>query len=164
MSATSEPIDLGAILHCKVYDQYNDLIIRLKRGSLLGSYSVAKQTALLLRLVIGHTRWENVESLIQILRTVGRGLVSAQPVELAVGNIVRRVLFIVRQEYERLVKEMGKHNKLMSTAKSRIQRREQASYRVLFGVLQRPTTEHTAEFISKSSQTPLQSLSFGESC
>jgi translation initiation factor eIF-2B subunit beta len=106
MSAKSEPVDLGAILHGKVYHQYNDLIIRLKRGALLGSYSVAKQTALLLRLVIGHTRWENVESLIQILRAVGRGLVSAQPVELAVGNIVRRVLFIVRQEYERLVKEM----------------------------------------------------------
>ena len=105
MSGKSDSINLGEILHGKVYDQYNDLIIRLKRGSLVGSYSVAKQTALLLRLVVGHTRWENVEMLIQIVRALGRGLVSAQPVELAVGNIVRRILFIVRQEYERLVKE-----------------------------------------------------------
>ena len=37
------------------------------------------------------------------VRSVGRQLIAAQPSELVVGNIVRRVLFIIREEHATVV-------------------------------------------------------------
>lgn len=45
-------------------------------------------------------RWKDASSLIQRIRDVGRRLVAAQPREMAVGNIVRRILGIVREVAE----------------------------------------------------------------
>ena len=92
--------DLELQLSPKVYQQYQEMVMRLKRGSLAGSNNVARATTLFLRGIIGG-KWDNADDLIRTIRVAGRNLVSAQPVELALGNIVRRVLFIVRQEYLR---------------------------------------------------------------
>ena len=40
-----------------------------------------------------------------MIRLVGRSLVAAQPVEVATGNIVRRVLYIIREEYYHRLQE-----------------------------------------------------------
>eukprot|EP00276_Gloeochaete_wittrockiana_P003204 CAMPEP_0184664258 /NCGR_PEP_ID=MMETSP0308-20130426/51899_1 /TAXON_ID=38269 /ORGANISM="Gloeochaete witrockiana, Strain SAG 46.84" /LENGTH=353 /DNA_ID=CAMNT_0027107517 /DNA_START=214 /DNA_END=1275 /DNA_ORIENTATION=+ len=44
-------------------------------------------------------RWANASTLIESIRNAGRRLVQAQPLELSVGNVVRRVLYIIREEY-----------------------------------------------------------------
>ncbi|RIB15546.1 hypothetical protein C2G38_1971573 [Gigaspora rosea] len=55
---------------------------------------------MLLRQVVSATRWNQVETLIKVVKEdVGRRLVMAQPRELAVGNIVRRVLRLIREVY-----------------------------------------------------------------
>lgn len=46
--------------------------------------------------IVAADRNRDAQSLIKRIRQVGRRLVAAQPREMAVGNIVRRVLFIVR--------------------------------------------------------------------
>jgi len=71
---------------------------KLKRRELRGSSTVAIQTADLLRGVISKAAFSNAQELIDLVKSVGKILVSGNPVELSVGNIVRRVLFIVRQE------------------------------------------------------------------
>ncbi|KAI8067643.1 uncharacterized protein B0P05DRAFT_552385 [Gilbertella persicaria] len=63
----------------------------------VGSYEVAKETALILRQAISTTRWYNVDLLIEFITELGSRLVAAQPKELAVGNIVRRALKIIRE-------------------------------------------------------------------
>ncbi|KAL9014857.1 MAG: hypothetical protein Q9173_000506 [Seirophora scorigena] len=54
----------------------------------------------LLRRVVGALRVTDVAKLIQRVQQVGQRLVAAQPKELAVGNIVLRVLGVIRDEAE----------------------------------------------------------------
>ncbi|CAG8496262.1 5452_t:CDS:10, partial [Ambispora gerdemannii] len=76
--------------------QIESLVTRLRRRQVVGSFSVSLETALLLRQVVSNTRWREVEYLIKLVKDVGNKLVLAQPRELAVGNIVRRVLRLIR--------------------------------------------------------------------
>ncbi|KAK6233494.1 hypothetical protein QUC31_005900 [Theobroma cacao] len=79
----------------------NDFLNQLKKRKIEGSQATAKQTAELLRSVISQTRvpyTNQAGALIDSVKAVGERLIAANPVELAVGNIVRRVLHIVREE------------------------------------------------------------------
>ncbi|KAM7265017.1 hypothetical protein ACFE04_002700 [Oxalis oulophora] len=96
----------------------DDLVNKLQKRKIEGSQATAKQAAELLRSVISQTRipYSNqAGALIDAVRTVGEQLIAANPVarlgfesrsfnrsvyhvELAVGNIVRRVLHIIREE------------------------------------------------------------------
>lgn len=75
----------------------DDVVARLSRRKLLGSYHVATETALLCRQVVSTYRWAHVNELLQHLKGVGRQLVAAQPREFTSGNIVRRVLKMIRE-------------------------------------------------------------------
>ncbi|RHZ65120.1 hypothetical protein Glove_319g115 [Diversispora epigaea] len=55
------------------------LVNRLRRRQVVGSLSVLLETALLLRQVISATRWNQVGTLIKLVKDVGRRLVLAQP-------------------------------------------------------------------------------------
>ncbi|KAG2233782.1 hypothetical protein BDF21DRAFT_392303 [Thamnidium elegans] len=77
--------------------QIEDFIQRLKRRQILGSYFVAKETATILRQVVSTSRWRDVNVLIDIVTQTGIRLAAAQPNELAVGNIVKRVLKVIRE-------------------------------------------------------------------
>ncbi|KAJ4834126.1 hypothetical protein Tsubulata_012611 [Turnera subulata] len=66
-----------------------------------GSQATAKATAELLRTVLSQQRVpqdNQAATLIEAVKTAGEQLIAANPVELAVGNIVRRVLHIIRVE------------------------------------------------------------------
>ncbi|KAF8043043.1 hypothetical protein BT93_A1400 [Corymbia citriodora subsp. variegata] len=79
----------------------NELLFKLKKRKIEGSHATARQTAILLRLVISQQRipyTHQAAALIDAVKAVGEQLVAANPVELAVGNIVRRVLHIIREE------------------------------------------------------------------
>ncbi|KAF7824703.1 Translation initiation factor eIF-2B subunit beta [Senna tora] len=79
----------------------NDFPDQLRKRKIEGSQATAKQTAELLRSVISQQRVPHTNqagALIDAVRAVGEQLIAANPVELAVGNIVRRVLHIIREE------------------------------------------------------------------
>ncbi|KAF5742444.1 translation initiation factor eIF-2B subunit beta [Tripterygium wilfordii] len=79
----------------------NDFISKLKKRKIEGSHATARLAAELLRSVISQQRvpyTNQAGSLIDAVKAVGEQLVAANPVELAVGNIVRRVLHIIREE------------------------------------------------------------------
>ncbi|XP_022992716.1 translation initiation factor eIF-2B subunit beta-like [Cucurbita maxima] len=79
----------------------NDFVIKLKKRKIEGSLATAKHTAELLRSVISHQRipyTNQAAALIDAVKAVGEQLIAANPVELSVGNIVRRVLYIIREE------------------------------------------------------------------
>eukprot|EP00944_MAST-04C_sp_MAST-4C-sp1_P011955 g11955.t1 len=113
-------INLEEVLPPSAYEKYSQLVTALRRGALSGSYNVARQTSVLLRKVIGQTRWESGAMLIELIRAIGRGLVSAQPVELALGNITRRILYIVRQEYKSILKEQEEERKYSNSGGSSV--------------------------------------------
>lgn len=55
---------------------------------------------------MGTCRWANAAELMAIVKRVGKALIEAQPLELVIGNIVRRILFIIREEHANKLKEL----------------------------------------------------------
>ncbi|ELT91105.1 hypothetical protein CAPTEDRAFT_162605, partial [Capitella teleta] len=78
----------------------------LKQGNIQGSYLVAFNTVQLLRSIISQSKWCKAKDLLDIIRSEGKRLMEAQPTETAVGNMVRRVLKVIRDEYTREFREM----------------------------------------------------------
>ncbi|KIK08779.1 hypothetical protein K443DRAFT_84440 [Laccaria amethystina LaAM-08-1] len=76
------------------------LASKLRRRSIVGSRATALETLLVLRQVISKARFSNINQLVEIIRSVGRRLVEAQPKEHSVGNTVRKVLHHIREEYQ----------------------------------------------------------------
>ncbi|KAF3760653.1 hypothetical protein M406DRAFT_108186 [Cryphonectria parasitica EP155] len=72
----------------------------LKRRQISGPEDCALATAHILLHVVAKSKWSNVDSLLQRIENVGRKLVLARPQELVIGNIVRRVLGLIRDEAE----------------------------------------------------------------
>ncbi|KAJ8124309.1 hypothetical protein O1611_g9332 [Lasiodiplodia mahajangana] len=74
------------------------LISLLKRRQIKGSEACATATAHILLQVVARDKWTNVDQLLGRIQLVGRKLVTAQPHELVIGNVVRRVLGLIRDE------------------------------------------------------------------
>ncbi|KAK3653185.1 GCD complex subunit gcd7 [Elasticomyces elasticus] len=83
------------------------LISLLKRRQIRSSRSCALATTKLLIRVVeagedgSDGKWSSTQALIAHIRTVGRKLISAQPKEIVIGNIVRRVLGVIREVADR---------------------------------------------------------------
>ncbi|KAI0472628.1 initiation factor 2 subunit family protein [Xylariaceae sp. FL0804] len=76
------------------------LVSLLKRRQIRGSEPCAMATAHILLQVVAKEKWTDVDQLIGRIQLVGKKLVAAQPHELAIGNIIRRVLGLIRDEAE----------------------------------------------------------------
>lgn len=73
-------------------------VTSLKRRQIVGAYETAKQTLVLLRVAVSSSRFTTVEAVIDMVRSIGRTLMEAAPLELSIGNSVRRVLHVIREE------------------------------------------------------------------
>lgn len=82
----------------KVDTSIEHFVALVKRRQISGSKSCALATAFLLRRVIAAGRAPDSAKLLERVRDVGRRLVQANPKELVIGNIVRRVLGLIRDE------------------------------------------------------------------
>lgn len=76
------------------------VVVQIKRRQITGDRTVALAVAHLLMRVISAARWNNPNHLISLLRKVGTVLHKAQPRDVIPGNIVRRVLALVRDEID----------------------------------------------------------------
>lgn len=84
-------------------ERIDAFVARLKREvSRPSSEETARETGALLRRIIAQERWGSAGELIDIIHKEGRRMTAAQPSETTVGNMVRRVLKIIREEYGRL--------------------------------------------------------------
>lgn len=87
-------------------------------SQVVGSHATALETVKLLRKVVSAAKFTSLDQLVQLVRAVGRELVAAQPkgeacvtrlycaldsscvsIEYSVGNTVRKVLRLIREEY-----------------------------------------------------------------
>ncbi|KAM0050059.1 putative nagB/RpiA transferase [Helianthus debilis subsp. tardiflorus] len=86
---------------CSTISTFIHFLNKLKKRKIEGSEATAKLTTELLRSVISQQRLpktNQARALIQAIKAIGDQLTTANPVEVAVGNIVRRVLHIIREE------------------------------------------------------------------
>lgn len=75
-------------------------ITRLKRRQIDGPYAMALETLQLLKRFISQARWSHVSELIEQIRHLANKLEKAQPTAFACGNVIRRILAVVREEEE----------------------------------------------------------------
>ncbi|KZT09734.1 nagb/rpia/CoA transferase-like protein [Laetiporus sulphureus 93-53] len=86
------------------YRSVEILAAKLRRRQVIGSRTAALETVLVLRQVVSKARFSNIDQLVGLIRDVGRRLAEAQPKEHTVGNIVRKVLHNIREEYNSATK------------------------------------------------------------
>ncbi|ROT41499.1 translation initiation factor eIF-2B subunit beta [Sodiomyces alkalinus F11] len=99
MNSTSEVEKYLKSLKGKSVDASIDSLISLfKRRQIAGSEPCAMATAHILLQVVAKTKFRDVDHMLETVRQVGCKLVAAQPKELVVANIVRRVLGLIRDE------------------------------------------------------------------
>ena len=70
----------------------------MKRRQIKNSRPCAIATAHLLLRVVARFKWTDIGKLLERIQEVGQRLIQAQPREMVVGNIVRRVLGMIRDE------------------------------------------------------------------
>lgn len=92
---------LKSLKHNDIETSIELFISLLKRRQIRNSRPCALATVNLLLRVVGEARTRDAQQLIERIREVGRRLVAAQPREMAVGNVVRRVLDAVREVADR---------------------------------------------------------------
>ncbi|KAL2157638.1 hypothetical protein VTH06DRAFT_5119 [Thermothelomyces fergusii] len=73
------------------------LIFLLKRRQVKGD-ECARATAHILRQVVAKSKWADVDQLLFRVQSTGSRLVRAAPLEPVIGNVVRRVLGLIRDE------------------------------------------------------------------
>lgn len=78
----------------------DSFIDRLKRRQISGSYNVSLETLQILKRFISAARWSHINELIEKIRELGNRFEKAQPTEFSCGNVIRRVLAIIRDEVE----------------------------------------------------------------
>ena len=82
----------------KVELSLQTLVDLFKRRQIRGSRQCAIATAHLLKQVIRRFKAKDTVSLIKRVQDVGQRLTDAQPKELAISNIIRRILGVIREE------------------------------------------------------------------
>ncbi|XP_046561397.1 translation initiation factor eIF-2B subunit beta-like [Haliotis rubra] len=82
-------------------ERIETFINETKQGLTQGSYDVACKTVNLLMRIISLTKWSNAKELMEVIRGEGKRLMSAEATETVIGNMVRRILKIIREEYAR---------------------------------------------------------------
>ncbi|WFD03981.1 GCD complex subunit gcd7 [Malassezia obtusa] len=71
---------------------------KLRRQQITGTQAVAEATAKTIRGVVSAAKYWRLEELVRMIRTVGYVLQDALPTEPVIGNVTRRVLFLLREE------------------------------------------------------------------
>jgi len=81
-----------------VQQEIGRFIAKLRRRQISSSQDVARKTLEIMRLTVATAASKDISSLIELIKAAGRAIVASSPHELTVGNMVRRVLQIVREE------------------------------------------------------------------
>ncbi|GEQ69526.1 hypothetical protein JCM33374_g3198 [Metschnikowia sp. JCM 33374] len=91
---------MPSVLTSEIQAVVDPLVLELKRKQLGDAKDTALRVAHVLMRVISAARWSDPHDLISLIRAVGVDLQHASPREFIPGNIVRRVLALVRDEIE----------------------------------------------------------------
>ncbi|CAB4255851.1 similar to Saccharomyces cerevisiae YLR291C GCD7 Beta subunit of the translation initiation factor eIF2B, the guanine-nucleotide exchange factor for eIF2 [Maudiozyma barnettii] len=83
----------------------DSFIAKLKRRQISGSYIIALETLQLLKRFISAVRWSHVNELIAQIRELGNRLEKANPTAFGCGNVIKRILAVLRDEIEEDMKE-----------------------------------------------------------
>ncbi|KAF8643811.1 hypothetical protein AX16_008829 [Volvariella volvacea WC 439] len=139
------------------------LVNKLRRRQLVGSRAAALETLLVLRQVLSKAIVTDIDQLVNIIKAIGRRLVEAQPNEHAVGNTVRKLLHVTREEERILLKSSSPTNTIQNFSISKFvllgqPRKQQVEVRAL---RERMAEEGRSEDDSDDERKPGKEKEFG---
>ncbi|KAL3229593.1 Translation initiation factor eIF-2B subunit beta [Nakaseomyces bracarensis] len=111
-------------------------IAKLKRRQVEDSYEIALETLQILMRFLSASRWSNVHEMIELIRQLGNRLEKAHPTAFSCGNVIRRILAVLRDEIEEESKE--------NSAEKNPQGQAEPLISSMFNLLQKPKEETTA--------------------
>lgn len=139
-----------------VYETKDDIeafLDELKKERIKYSNVVAEETVKLLEKIISNSEWNTARELLDIIRTNGCYLMSRQPGQTTIGNMVKRILKIIRDEYLSLV---GKHE--VSDTQDSLQKMlvsvGQTDYGTHIPALKEAITDSIRELLSELETSP----------
>ncbi|XP_046385764.1 translation initiation factor eIF-2B subunit beta [Ischnura elegans] len=77
----------------------SEFVRHVKQGKITGSLHLATKTVEMLKKIMTLEDWKTAKELMDLIASTGKVLMTALPFQSTVGNMVRRVLKIVREEY-----------------------------------------------------------------
>ncbi|OQV25373.1 Translation initiation factor eIF-2B subunit beta [Hypsibius exemplaris] len=83
----------------ELQETIDKFIVKLKYSQKYGSYTTAREAALIFRKIVAACRWSSAKDLILLIKREGRRIVKTCPAETVIGNVIRRTLKIIREEY-----------------------------------------------------------------
>lgn len=95
---TGEATDALAGLPPAVQQEVSRFIAKLRRRQVTLSQDVARKTLEIMIMTVSAAASKDISALIDLIKRAGGAIVAAAPHELTIGNMVRRVLRIVREE------------------------------------------------------------------
>ncbi|XP_029640043.1 translation initiation factor eIF-2B subunit beta isoform X1 [Octopus sinensis] len=82
-----------------VNERIESFLSELKAQVFFSSHYLAHHVLDLLVQIISEYEWNNAKELMDVIRREGKRMMSVQPSESVIGNMVRRVLKVIREEY-----------------------------------------------------------------
>lgn len=101
----SEELDNVLNNNPAIKSDFDTIITGLRRRLLLGPHQCAKATIEIIRSLVSKCNFKSTELMMRLVRALGKELTMAAESEFTIGNLVRRVLFIIREEHVNEVKE-----------------------------------------------------------
>ncbi|XP_054730351.1 translation initiation factor eIF-2B subunit beta [Anastrepha obliqua] len=88
--------------------EVKQLIHEIKLGNVEGSYNITTKTLQLFKKIINGQEWAHAQELMNIVRAQACFLQSAMPQETVTANIARRILKLIREEFDLLQAKVNK--------------------------------------------------------
>ncbi|XP_015592155.1 translation initiation factor eIF-2B subunit beta [Cephus cinctus] len=82
-----------------VHENVLKLIKDINFGEIKGTYDIVVATVSVLKEIITNSEWNTAKKLMDLITLNGKYLIAAIPLEASIGNMVRRILKIIREEY-----------------------------------------------------------------
>lgn len=121
----------------------------LKQENYSGSHHLAYKTINTLRKLITQLKWSNAKELMDEITNQGKQMIAVQPTEYVVGNMVRRVLKIIREEYVRLLGKSEESANKDSLHKMLVSDSDKIDYKKSLKELQSVVMEAVNEYIDE---------------
>ena len=103
-------------------------VLALQRRVVCGSLTCTKLSLEILRELLVSSRFASPSELLEGVRGVGTELLEAAPHELCIGNVTRRVLFLVREDLARLLVGMESTNSSFNNMSLNSSRTDESSH------------------------------------
>ncbi|XP_012283534.1 translation initiation factor eIF-2B subunit beta [Orussus abietinus] len=82
-----------------VHDKVLKLVRNINYGEIKGTYDIVESTVSVLKEIVTSEEWKTAKEIMDIVTHNGKYLINAIPLEACIGNMVRRILKIIREEY-----------------------------------------------------------------